>query len=143
MLPSDPHSLSETLRTHGRVLQQLARDLIGDADLAQDLVQEACLRALVRSPRSRVSLPSWRATAVRRLALNEQRGRARRRRREEREARPEAQESPAHPLEGMEIARRLLEELRALREPYATVVWQRYYEGLEPDRIAERQGLPV
>ncbi len=43
----------------------------------------------------------------------------------------------------IEGQRLLAEALGKLREPYRKAVWQRYYEGLTPAQIAEREGVPA
>src|SRR5262245_20364463 len=117
----------EELLSQRAFLKRLARGLLGDELLAEDVVQEVELRALAGG-KPRTSVTGWLAAATRHLALNALRARARRERHEQAAARGERVESHAEALAGLELQRRVLEAVNALREPYRTVVWERYYE---------------
>ena len=131
------------LRAQRDFLRRLARGLLGDDAAAEDVVQEAELRALERGPAKPESLRTWLATVTRRLALNSRRASERRASREQAVARPEAQPGPDEALEGLDLQRAVLEAVRELDEPHRTVLWQRYYEDRTPGEIAERLGLPL
>ena len=77
------------------------------------------------------------------LARNARRSVSRRARREAASARPEQQEHGDDPIEQIELQQRLVGHVRALREPYRTTIWLRYFEALSPSTIAERQGIPL
>jgi RNA polymerase sigma-70 factor (ECF subfamily) len=138
-----PHD-QELLAQRG-FLRRLARGLLGhhDHDLAEDIVQEAELRALERGPEAPGSLGAWLSTVTRRLALNARRARERRTHHEHLAARGESIPGADEALEGLELQRGVLEAVRALDEPYRSVVWQRYYEDRAPGEIAARLGLPL
>lgn len=131
------------LRAQRAFLRRLARGLLGDDAAAEDVVQEAELRALERGPAQPESVRTWLATVTRRLALNVRRANERRAAREQSVARAEAQPGPDEALEGLDLQRAVLEAVRALDEPHRTVLWQRYYEDRSPGEIAERLGLPL
>jgi RNA polymerase sigma-70 factor (ECF subfamily) len=134
---------AEDLARRAKSLRALARSLVRDDGAAEDLVQDTMVVALERPPRSSASLPGWLATVARRLALDRARGERRRIAREERAARDETTESPVRALESLELERQVLDAVLALREPYRTVVYLRYWEELHPAAIAERLGVPV
>jgi DNA-directed RNA polymerase specialized sigma24 family protein len=113
-------------------LRRLARGLLGDDGLAEEVVAEAELRAHMCGPRERGALANWLATVTRRLALNAARARERRREHEHRAARPEAVPGHDEALEGLELQRRVLAAVQALDEPLRTVLWQRFYEDRPP-----------
>ncbi len=137
---------TEELLRQRAFLRKLARGLLGDDALAEDVVQEAELRGLRRGPagaEQRGRLARWMATVTRRLALNARRSRERREAHEASAARPEAVPSHAEVLEGLELQGAVLAAVRELREPCRTAIWLRYYEDLAPAEIAERLGVPV
>jgi RNA polymerase sigma-70 factor (ECF subfamily) len=129
-----------------RWVAALARRLCADAATADDLAQEAWLRALeVRrapavgpseSPRAR----AWFLRVVLNFARQRARGDARRRARERHAARPEA-----HPEDDLvaraEASTRLVAHVLTLDEPYRQVILARYFDGLEPDELARRTGV--
>lgn len=136
-------STSADLARQVASLRALARSLVRDENRAEDLVQDTLVVALERPPRSSESVRGWLATVARHLALDRARGDRRRVDREHRVARKEGEGPPADPLERLEIEREVLDAVRALREPYRTTVFLRYWEGLEPAAIASRLGVPV
>ena len=140
----DPRPISpeEVLQNAG-FLSRLARGLVADRHAAEELVQDAWVAALERPPRQRGALRGWLATVTQNLAHNTRRGSARRGEREQRASRPERLESHALALEQLEIQRTLFELVLALPEEKRTVLYLRYYEGLGPQAIARRLGVPV
>jgi len=134
---------SDELARHAGSLRRLARALVRDEAEAEDLIQETFVVALERPPKNRSALRGWLGTVARRLALDRRRASVRRHARESEVARKEGQPSHVAALEQLEASRVVLECVLALREPYRTTVSLRYWEGLEPDAIAERLGVPV
>lgn len=133
---------ADELFSHGDALRRLARDLVADDALAEDAVQQAYVVALTRPPRERTSLAGWLRAVVRSCSLDLLRQQGRRRRREERVAAP----SPLAPDEAaaqLELQAAIVAAVRELGEPYASVVWLRWFEALTPSEIATRQGEPV
>jgi RNA polymerase sigma-70 factor (ECF subfamily) len=121
---------------------------VEDAALAEDVVQEAELRALSHGG-EKVAPRAWLVTVTRRIALNLRRAASRRAAHED-EARARAgarahgaPEEPPEVLAGLELQRDVLAAVRALEEPYRAVVWLRYYEDLPPRTIAARLDLPL
>src|SRR5688572_25328345 len=91
----------EELLAQRAFLRRLARGMLGDDALAEDVVAEAELRALERGPGSGRGLHAWLATVTRRLALNARRARDRRTLHEAAGARSEAQGGPDEALAGL------------------------------------------
>lgn len=134
---------TESLLQHREFLRALARQLLGDEHLAEDVVQDSLIAALTQPPRSREALRSWLAQVVTRRASNRKRTEARRRRREREVAHAESLPSSHEVSESLHAQRRVLAALDALSEPYRTTIYLRWYEGLPPREIAERMNVPV
>src|SRR6185436_1685098 len=93
---------AEQLLEHTAFLTRLARQLVGDEHRAEDVVQDACVRALEQPPREARSLRGWLAVVVSNLARNERRGAERRELRERDRAREERLEPDELALETLE-----------------------------------------
>ena len=117
-------------------IRRLARELVADRELAEELVQDACVVALERPPRDERSLRGWLGAVVKNLAREKHRGELRRRGREERSARPEALEATDRLVEQVALQRELVGAVLELEEPYRTAVLLRYFEELPPREIA-------
>ncbi|MGH7150064.1 MAG: RNA polymerase sigma factor, partial [Planctomycetota bacterium] len=124
-------------------VRSLARSLVADAHLADDLAQDACLAALEASPRTDRPIRGWLATVLRNLVRQSKRREARRRGREERAARPESVDAAADLVGRVALQREVVDAVLALEEPYRTAILLRFFEGLPPRGIAERTGVPV
>ncbi|MEO0651334.1 MAG: RNA polymerase sigma factor [Planctomycetota bacterium] len=124
-------------------LRPLARRLVTDVALADDVVQDALATALSTPPRPGTPLGTWLATVVRHRAANLARGRDRRETRERATARSEALPPTAELVERLEWTERLAARVRDLPEHYREVVLLRYFEDLKPAAIAERLEIPV
>jgi len=133
----------EALLQHASSIKRLARRLVGDADEAEDLVQDTWSAALAFRPATDRSLRPWLATVLRNFARRSQRRAA---------ARPVSDAEavlgsavdadPSDTCEGIEAARLLTEEVGRLPEPYRSALYLRYYQDLSPTDIARRLGLP-
>lgn len=129
----------ELTRTHG-FLTRLARELVGDLHQAEDLVQDAWVRALRHDG---AKSPGWFARVLRNLAINRGVSERRRRAREERAARPEGLPDLTGVEEELELGREVLAAARALPEPHRTAILLRYWRDLGPGEIARRLGVPL
>lgn len=133
--PIDPELL---LRENGWLLL-LARRLVGDADAADELVQETWMRFASKPPDRRESLRAWLARVLRRLVVDRHRSESRRREREKIVAHEEAiRSSPQDLLARTELRRDIVQSVVELQEPYRTMVILRFFEEATPREIAER-----
>ena len=128
---------------HAEFLKRLARGLLRDEQLAEDVAQDAFVLALERPPRAGGALSVWLARVVRNLALNRQQGERRRAAREELAARAERDDTDQQAAERLELQRFVAERVARLDEAKRTAIYLRYYEGLEPQAIGARLGVPV
>lgn len=124
-----------------RWLHALAAGLTRDADLADDLAQDAWLRALsaTDAPRSR----GWLARVVQRRWHELHRSKSARDERERRAAKAETLPSTFDVVERAATQRELLQAVLDLAEPYRTTLLWRYFEDLPPREIARRASVPV
>ncbi len=123
-------------------LRALAVELIGDAHGAEDAVQDVCVAALERPPRTanEAGLRAWLARVVRRRVATVTRTERRRRSREHGAARDECLPASADSVVRTELQRRLLDAVMALEPRDREVVVMRYFDDLPPRVIAARTG---
>lgn len=137
--PLEPDELFE----HAEFLKNLARRLLRDEHLAEDVAQETLVAALTHPPRERGALQAWLARTARNLALNRRTAAARRERHEQAASRPEPVDAEGQALERLELQRTVFTQVLALDEAKRAALFLRYHEGLEPAEIAARLGVPV
>lgn len=132
---------------HDELLQQmgwvpaLARSLVRDPNVAEDVAQEAYLKAPDRPPHSAHSgapLRAWLAAVTRTLARQSVRSETRRRGREHAAAHSEAETAARDVVERGEIQRDLVAAVLTPGEPYRSTVLLPYLDGLTGQEIAER-----
>jgi len=143
--PSTPIALSTSLRDDARFLRALARGLLHDEQLADDVVQEAWIAVLLKPPREAGGWRRWLAAIVRNLALRERRGGERRARREELASRGAAaslDDSAADVVTRGELQQLLVNAVMELPESQRQVVLLRYFDDLSSAEIARRHGVP-
>ncbi len=137
---------TESLLASSGWVRALARNLVIDAHRAEDLSQDAWVAALEGRPAKGVSLRRWIAGVMRNLARQSRRGELRRADRELAAARisePTRTEPVADTLERLEAHRAVVEAVMGLHEPYRKTIVLRYFDGLEPRAIAEREQVPA
>lgn len=132
---------TEALLEHAQWVTKLARDLVRDRHVAEDIVQETWLAFLRRPPGRGHALRPWLARVVRNQASMYLRGRGARSARERDVARPEASLDTAEIVERGELQRELIDAVLGLAEPYRTTLLLRYYEELSPSQIARVLGV--
>jgi len=93
--------------------------------------------------REPAGLRAWLARVVRNRAASVARDRERRRARETEVARGAPASVAGEVGEALELQGHVLDAVRALREPYRTAIYLRYFDELEPGAIAERLGVPA
>lgn len=143
MVPPAVPIRPEELLQHAGWLGALAASLVADPASADDLVQDTYVAALKRPPSGGRELEPWLARVVRNFAKKRVRGEVRRTAREETAARPDGAASPDAILERLELQQVLVEELRALDEPWRSAIVLRYVEGHTGAEIAKLLGVPA
>ena len=140
---SSPNPLNtDYLLRHAKALRRLAKSLLGDEHAADDVVQDAWVTTLA-GPTVPVKQPeAWVRTVVRSLALKRIRGDQRRAAREELGG--EREQTSSASVDDLAMRKALLgqvvESCLGLDEPYQTVLYLRYFEGLSPSELGERLG---
>jgi len=131
-------------------VQALARSLVSDPHVADDLAQETWAAALERPPAASgtPSLRAWLARVVRNFARQRARGDDARRGRETRVTREATRARAEAPADGGLIERAgahraVVEAVLDLDEPYRTTLLMRFFDELPPREIARRLGLTV
>src|SRR5688572_7773837 len=140
----DPETMAETLLAHGGWLRALALRLVGDGDVADDLVQETWIAAARKQPERRESLRPWMAKVLRDALRMRARGEARRAAREQAAilAGDEAP-TPESLVARAQTQRRLVDLVLRLDEPYRSTVLMHFSEGMSLAEIARTQGIPA
>src|SRR6185436_3529802 len=85
----------------------------------------------------------WLASVVRNLAWKRRRGEARRTARELRATSTRTTPSPDETLARLETARKLVEAVASIEEPFRTTLLLRYFEERTSVEIANLQGVPA
>jgi RNA polymerase sigma-70 factor (ECF subfamily) len=124
-------------------LASLARSLVRDPDLAEDVAQEAWLVALRRPEEAQRLRYPWMARVVAHVARNRRRARERALKGEREKPAAAAVPSTASVVEAVELQRLLADAVLQLAEPYRETVILRYFGHLAPRHIARRCGVPV
>ena len=121
-------------------VRSLALGLARDANVAEDVVQDAYLLALERPPRRSSRLGPWLARVTRTFARQEARATRSRRAREEvaaREAAGRESEEPSEVVQRGERQRVVADAVLRLPEPYASTVLYHYLDGLSTVEVAQ------
>ena len=125
-------------------MRRLARALVGDAALADDVAQEAWMVAADKAPAEDRPLRPWLARVVSTLA------RTRQSRRDPPwpsraggGCRAQRAESGTSLVERLELQRAVAGEVLALAEPYRSTVLLHFVEGYTSAEIARRMGIPA
>jgi RNA polymerase sigma-70 factor (ECF subfamily) len=134
---------TEALLSQVSWLRGLALELVQDHGEAEDLAQEAILRALERPPREPSAMRGFLRRVSQNIWLDRVRSESRRRDREEFTAREETVPATDDLADRLSAHRQLVEAVDRLDEPYRTTILLRYFDNLPPREIAERQRAPV
>lgn len=143
--PIDPQELS----SHLDGMRRLARRMLsGDSGAAEEVAQEAAVRALQKPPRLGTPLGPWLARVTRNLAIDRIRSERRRSGREKtyetaRVAAGAGEPQPDVHVARAEAHRRLVDATLALPDPYRTSLVQHYFHGRSAAAIAEELGCTV
>ncbi len=130
-----------TLRRETASLRALARQLVGDEQASEDLVQEAWQLGLQNSRPPRTL--AWLRGTLRNLARRHQRDQSRRRRREQASAEEGFAVPAAELVAQAAMQRDLAQAVFELEEPYRQVLQLRFWHEEPPRRIASILGLPL
>ena len=157
----DPALFERIMRLYNRRLFRLAFGLIGDADEAEDVLQDSYLQAFLHlaSFAGRASMGAWLASIVRNRAIDHLRTRRSRRTafafeselRNDRDDRPMLERTPASAESSSPEFDRHREEVRAVLETaiallpdqFRAVFVMREVEGLSLQQTAVFLGIPV
>jgi RNA polymerase sigma factor (sigma-70 family) len=137
----DGDAFAALVRRHGPMVLGLARRVVGDCQLGEDLFQATFL-VLARKAhtiRRPEALPAWLHGVAFRLALRAKKYRIRRREREA-QARPLASSDPLDELSGRELLAILDQELNKLSDVYRLPLILCGLEGLSQEEAAKRLG---
>jgi RNA polymerase sigma-70 factor (ECF subfamily) len=127
---------------HAESVRALARRLVRDGGLAEDVAQETWLVAMRSPRRDDVPLSWWLSGVVRNVVRHAQRDDATRRRHELATPSQRDVDAPDALVERTEIHHRLVGAVLALEEPYRATILMRYFEDLSAAEIARRVGVP-
>ena len=140
----DGHVLSEfDLPRESRLLQGLARKVLADEHLADDVAQETWLTLLRNQTRELTSPKRFLKRVAHNIAVDVVRSKDRRRHREERHVRPSSSPAADELAHESNVRERMLHALDDLPEKYSEVLRLRYYESLSPPEIAESLDVPL
>lgn len=131
------------LLAHSAWVKRLARALVRDQSLADDVAQLAWMEALRHPPTHRKNLKGWLSFVVRNAARKIGRSERSRSRRERWVAKEEAEREEFLALEKDVLRDRIAKSVHELEEPYRTVLLLRFFEELSPEEIAQRLQIPV
>lgn len=142
MTPSGPKFDGERLLAELGWMRALARHLVADPGLAEDVVQEAWVLARERPPRtdSTHGMRAWLARVTRSLVRSQRRGARVRARHEHAAARADLAPAAAEVLARTQAQQGVVAAVMALEEPYRSAVLLRHVEGYSARRIAALQG---
>ena len=143
-MAEDADDLAAALLSEAGWVRRVAARLVRDGGAADDVAQEAWLRALEQRPDASTTLRGWLAEVMRRLAHTRARAEARRRARELAAGGDEASAASADRLlEKAELLHRIGQLVGELDEPYRSTVLLRYFEGVSAAEIARRHAVPA
>lgn len=135
---------SDILSQHGDFVRQLARALVREPHLADDVAQEAWMSWFTRPPADRSRPRAWLARVTNGLALN--RKRSERRRADIESDAPPAGPACATPLDSCleaERIERVVAAVRALEAPYRELILARYFHGKSTRELVRETGTSV
>lgn len=143
MAPAMHRADVDLLPLHDRYLRALARSLVRDPGVADDLAQETWLLAVRTDLRAVANLRGWLHTALHKCLMMYRRSRARAAARERKVPMPADAPSTASVVQQLQERRNLLDAVAALPEPYREVIVLRFLQALPPRTIAAQLGVPV
>ena len=125
-----------------RWVHRFARNLLADENNVDDVVQQTLIAADRSSPTDPAERRYWMKTVARNFARRVYRDRSRRYDREASVAKAEVTDPRTSDVEIQEWRTTVRKIVYDLREPYRSVVLQHFFDGLTPNEIASREGVP-
>ncbi len=122
-------------------IHALARRLVREPHLAEDLAQDTWVDALEGRPDARGPVRGWLATVMRNNLLQLRRTERHRLSREQGSSRAELEPSALDVVERAETHRNVVLAVLALDEPYRSTLLMRFFEQLSYAEIARRTGV--
>jgi RNA polymerase sigma-70 factor (ECF subfamily) len=122
-------------------VQKLARRLVQDPSMADDLAQDTLVRALEERPDAQRSLRGWLATVMRTSLGKRRRGEGNRTARERQRSRDEAEPSTLDVVERAATHSDVVQAVLGLEEPYRSTILLRFFDQLSYAEIARRQRI--
>lgn len=138
-----PKPTADLLIAHVGWIRELARHMVADAHIADDIAQDACVAALERPPSDGQKFREWLGSVMRNALRQRGRSDLRREAREELAAKSERLEASDRLVERVAVERELVAAVLELDEPYRDTILLRFFEELPPREIARRLGVPV
>lgn len=136
------HSNKDIIEEHLEWVRRLARSILRDNDGADEVVQEAWIRASKSPPRRGPSERAWLARVVRNLASDRRRAEARRRDHETVAARKSLIDEGARPGESQKQREMIERWVHELRAPYRATMLRHWLEDVPVAVIAAADGVP-
>jgi RNA polymerase sigma factor (sigma-70 family) len=131
----------EALLAEAAWLKRLAVTLAGDADDADDLVQQSWITAWRRNPDTSRPLRPWLAKVLRDQSRMRRRADARRAQREAAVSDSDVASAPDEVLDQVRLHKVLVDLVLELEEPYRSTVLARYVDGQTSATIAKRLNI--
>lgn len=137
-IPQDPARLLSDLD----FVRSLARSLCADEHTADDIAQEALVRAIEPSATPAANRRGFLTTLTKNLLHNRRRAELRRRQREQQAATSGAAPSAAEVLEREQLRGAVVRAVLELSDPYREVILLRHYRGYDVARCAIELQVP-
>ncbi len=128
---------------HAASLRQFARSLLRCPSAADDAVQETWVRVAKRPRPAVTRLGSWLRTSLRNIVVSQARSDSARARREADATADGASDSPLDLLARRETLETVVRAVGRLSDEFQSVVFLRFFDGLQPREIAARLDIPV
>ncbi len=143
-MDASPNSLHpDALSRHAGFIRSLAQGILGDAHLAEDVLQETWLKWLEQPPSDRARPTHWLRKVAQGIAVNRSRSRSARRARERSVARSEGLPDSTEELAQAELIQHMVQGVLALEEPLRSTVLYVFFRGWSAPRIAKELGVPA
>jgi RNA polymerase sigma factor (sigma-70 family) len=134
---------NEQLMAEMAWVRRLARALVRDDVVADDVTQDAWIVAAEREPDADRPLRPWLARVVNNLVRTRRRAELRRGMREAASGDARTTLTPAELVERVELQQVVADEVLALTEPYRSIILLHFFEGVSSAEVAQRLGVPA